>query len=151
MTSNTSSLLSTIISSVSRQQTNAAGEEILVTDYEELKYRLMNVKSDNFCAFLYSAFETRDNISQMRYDFPSVTYDNIQNQINQIIKNYLTSVSGKSSEAGGMLLKMLLSDLQTNVHYFSELKNKSILSKIGGLAGNKQEESVVKRSPDREQ
>jgi len=150
LNNNTPALLNAVISSVSQPVRDATtGEQVLTTNPEDLKYRFMNIKSDNFAAFLHAAFAAKRSIDERSHDFPSLTYHSIRSQVHGIVEDYLRSVTGKSSEAGGALIKMLLADTQTNVHYFSELKSKGIMSKLGNLSGDRQAEATLERNDQR--
>lgn len=111
-------------------------------DTDFMFYRLLQIDNDNFAAFVAAARHCVDLIQSMRSDLPPNVYNDLCNQIKNIIKTDVISMTAKSSEQGGQLLKDVLNDETTENHYLIEKNSKSggLLEKVRNLQGPNQDQ-----------
>lgn len=111
------------------------GSSEVIPNMEMLKYRLMNIDSDNFSAFLKEIFDLESLVNSFDRELTPETATVMKQEISEVIGNYLKAVTGKSSE-GGMLVKELLRDEQTMFHFYKDdSRKKSWADRIPSFQG----------------
>ena len=114
------------------------GELKSIPDNELLKYRLFDIPSDNFAAFLFD-IKNVENLANSMADSMTPTLSNqIKRNIAKLVKGYIVSLTGKSAENAG-LMKMLLQDESKQYHYIKGMDRAGMLDKIRGVQGPQQQ------------
>ena len=123
-----------ILASVSDHKYNADGKAVAVVDSEMLFYRLFDVDSENFAAFIFeikNCILWADTISDHVTAYVAET---LKSEMHAIVRNYLVSVTGKSGEKG-KLIRQLLQDKSESVITFHG-KDKGMMDKMRNSQGN---------------
>lgn len=111
-------------------------------DVDFMFFRLLQIDSDNFGAFVASARHCVDLVQSMKKNLPPNVFYDLTSQIKSIIKTDIISMTAKSSEQGGQLLKDVLNDEVTENHFLIEKNSKNgdgLLEKVRNLQGPKQD------------
>ena len=127
-----------ILSSVSEEKYHPDGSTSLAIDNEMLFYRLLDVDSDNFAAFVLeikNCMTWANTIKDHVTPFVAVT---LENEMQELVRNYLVSVTSKSGEKG-RLIRMLLQDKSESIVTFKG-DNKSMLDKMRNSQGDGQQQ-----------
>jgi len=143
MTNSVPALIEMLMQTTSKAVTNSDGSVAMIPDYDQMRYRLLNVPGNNYAAFLLDIIQLKKDVANLEHDFPTSSYEKLRREIYDVVESYDLSITGKSSE-GGQLMKLLLQDINTNFHYFKNMSGGGgMMSKLGGFGGDKDREARV--------
>jgi len=138
VTQSTPALIELIMQASGVPTTNTAGEVKIVPDNDMVMYRLMDIPSDNYAAFLKEAKEFLNTAVQLENKVRTVSYDRILKEVMAIERYYNISITGKSSE-NGKLIKELLKDETLQRHIYKEEGGKGVLEKFASSQGDNEQ------------
>lgn len=118
----TSFLVETCPSHISVDDNNV---KTIQSDVEFMFFRLMQIDANSFAAFVRSARMCVDLTESMAQSLPPNVHRVIMSDILKLIKTDIISITAKSSEQGGKLLRDLQQDISTENHYLYEKSNNS--------------------------
>lgn len=138
MTQSTPALIELIMRASGVPTPDGKGGFDVVPDNDMVMYRLMDIPSDNYAAFLKEAKEFLNSAIQLENRVRAVTYSKIVKEVMAIERYYNISITGKSSE-NGKLIKELLKDETLQKHVFKEEGGKSVLEKFAASQGDNEQ------------
>ena len=134
MNTNTPSLIHFLTHTTGSTELLNDGELKSIPDNELLKYRLFDIPTDNFSAFLFN-MKHAENLANSMSDSMTPTLSNqIKRNIAKLTKQYIVSLTGKSAE-NAALMKMLLQDESRQYHYIKGIEKAGVLDRIRGVQG----------------
>ena len=127
-----------ILASVSEERMGIDGAVTNTVDNEMLFYRLLDVDSDNFSAFILEAKNCLTWANTIHEHVTPYVAVSLQREMREIIRNYLISITGKSGEKG-KLIRLLLQDRSESIVTFKG-DNKNMLDKLRNSQGDNQQQ-----------
>lgn len=107
MTSSTPALIDLVTKTVGSPVPDGKGGFSVVPDNDMIMYRLLDIPSDNYAAFVKEAKEFLNIAVQMSNKVRTVTYDRILREVTAIERYYQMSLTAKSSEDGKFIKELL--------------------------------------------
>jgi len=143
MTNSIPALIDMLLQVTSKPVVGPDGKISMIPDTDFMRYRLLNIPSNNFSAFLLHCIQLKKDIENLKSGFPELSYNVIRKEIIDTVDSYMLSLTGKSSE-GGQLIKLLLQDVNTSYHFFRDMSGgRKMLGGFGGMAGDQDRQRQV--------
>lgn len=137
MTSSTPALIELITKTIGSPVPDGNGGFATVPDNDMVVYRLMDIPSNNYAAYLKEAKEFLNTAVQMIGKVRTVSYERIVAEISAIERYYQISITGKASEQG-KFIKELLKDETMQRHVFKQEGRKGFMQRMSGAQGEEE-------------
>ena len=132
---NAEAAMQLLLHSVSTTKTAPDGRQLQEPDTEQLRYQLYNVDTDNLASFVKSCKDAKMIANQIRNSMLPPVGNVISAIMDEIIENYLISISAKSSEKGKLINLMASDKTESKIVYAGipgeESKVRSALRSFG--------------------
>lgn len=135
MTQSAPALIDLVTKTVGTPVSDGHGGFTVLPDNDMIMYRLMDIPTDNYSAFLKEAKEFLNMAMQMETHVRAVTYEQIVREARAIERYYQVSVTGKSSEQG-KFIKELLKDETMQKHVFKTEGGRNVLERFAMAQGD---------------
>ena len=114
-------------------------------------FRLFDIPTNNFSAFILDANILLTTVHSMSDSMTPAFSQMVINDITKLVRGYIVSLTGKSSE-GSTLLKQLLQDESRQYHFFKDMKKENSFSRfISGDRGQQQQQPQPQPQPQQPQ
>ena len=120
------------------------GETMKLPDLEKLEYRLLQIDSDNFAAFVQKLQRLKIWADELEHHCTPRTAASIKGIVYKQIRTYLIGLTAKSSEKGGRLIKDLLEERTESIVNIHEQGKQSTARRW--LGGDKQPDTTAVQS-----
>lgn len=136
MTEPIPALIDLIVQTSGQIRVTDEGDVITIPDNEFIKFRLLDIDSDNYAAFLKALMNLKALALTFDTELTPALAAPLKAEVMQHITGYVNSSTGKSSEHS-KLIKEIIKDEQHMFHYFKESGGKkSFADRIPSFQGN---------------
>ena len=145
--SNTDPLVQLLLHSISKPTVNPDGSVGLTYDVEQLKYRLLDIKSDNFVAFLTSYKDMLATCQRLETtQLPAVGVA-LAEYFRSRVESMMIGVTGQASE-NAELIRLLLQDrTEQFVTLQSTPENRGLMDRLGAGSRPQQQQQAPQQPP----
>ena len=125
-----------LIDSVSETTKLESGELVKIPDLDKIQYRLLQIDSNNFGAFIQKAEVLKIWADTLNMHTTPRTAASIRQIVSALMRTYQVGLTGKSSEQGGRLIRDLLEERTESVINVHEKHNS--LSRFRQFTGERE-------------
>ena len=112
-----------LIDSVSETTKLESGELVKIPDLDKIQYRLLQIDTDNFAAFIQKAQVLKIWSENLNQHTTPRTAQSIRDIVSALMRSYQIGLTGKSSEQGGRLIRDLLEERTESIINVHEKNN----------------------------